>query len=96
MLMLLWLLRHKIGSFGGSAIMVTALKSTAASLPMALLVWYGCSLADWAQVGHKIEKGVVLGGSIICGGTAYVLLMKLFKSEEALEAVAMLRRKLRV
>lgn len=96
MLMLLWLLRRKIGSFGGSAIMVTALKATAASLPMALLVWYGCSFADWAQDGHKIAKAVVLGGSIICGGTAYVLLMKLLQSEEALEAVSMLRRKLRV
>jgi putative peptidoglycan lipid II flippase len=96
MLMLLWLLRRKIGSFGGSAIMVTVLKSSAASIPMALMVWYGCSFADWAQNGHKILKGVVLGGSILCGGTAYFLIAKLLKSEEALEALSMLRRKLKV
>ncbi len=96
MLMLLWLLRRKIGSFGGRSIMVTVLKSTAASLPMALIVWYGCSFVDWAQDGHKILKGVVLGGSIICGGTVYFLLAKLMKSEEALEALSMLRRKLKV
>jgi len=60
------------------------------------MVWYGCSFADWAQDGHKMLKGAVLGGSIICGGTVYLLLTKLLKSEEALEALSMLRRKLKV
>jgi putative peptidoglycan lipid II flippase len=96
MLMLLWLLRRKIGSFGGSAIMLTALKSCAASIPMAVTVWYGCSFVDWSQIGHKILKGLVLGGAIICGGAVYFLMAKLLKSEEALETLSMLRRKLKV
>jgi putative peptidoglycan lipid II flippase len=96
MLMLLWLLRRKIGPFGGNSVMWTVLKSTAASLPMALLVWYGCSIIDWAQDGHKMLKGAVLGGSILCGGTLYFLVAKLLKSEEALEAISLLRRKLKV
>ncbi len=94
MLMLLWLLRRKIGSFGGNRIMMTALKSSAASIPMSAAVWYGCSFIDWSQDGHKMLKGAVLGGSIICGSAVYFLLAKLFRSEEALESVALLRSKL--
>ena len=67
MLMLLWLLRRKIGSFGGNGIMLTTLKSSAASIPMAAVVWYSCSLIDWSLQGHKLLKGSVLAGSIFCG-----------------------------
>jgi putative peptidoglycan lipid II flippase len=95
MLLLLWLLRRKIGSFGGSGIIVTALKSSVASLPMAAAVWYGCTLADWSQAGHKVLKGSVLGGSIIGGCLIYVIMVKLLRSEEALETLSLLRRKLK-
>ena len=95
MLMLLWLLRRKIGSFGGSGILRTGLKSSAASIPMAVAVWYGCSLIDWSQAGHKMLKGSVLGASIACGTVIYVLAVKLLRSEEALEVLAMLRGRLK-
>ncbi|MDD2271460.1 MAG: murein biosynthesis integral membrane protein MurJ [Desulfuromonadaceae bacterium] len=95
MLMLLWLLRRKIGSFGGKGILITAGKSTAASLPMAAAVWYLCSSIDWSQAGHKMLKGTVLGGSILCGGAIYMLMVKLLRSEEALDALALLGRKLK-
>lgn len=95
MLLLLWLLRRKIGSFGGNSILLTALKSTAASIPMAAAVWYGCSFVNWSQAGHKMLKGSVLGGSIACGVAIYILTVKLLRSEEVLEAVSMLRRKLK-
>lgn len=95
MLMLLWFLRRKIGSFGGNSIMLTALKSSAASIPMAAAVWYSCSFIDWSQAGHKMLKGSVLGGSIICGSALYILAVKLLRSEEALEAESLLRRKLK-
>jgi len=95
MLLLLWLLRRKIGCFGGNRIMLTALKSSVASIPMAAAVWYGCLLVDWSQTGHKILKGTVLGGAILCGTAIYMLAVKLLRSEEALEAVSLLRRKLK-
>lgn len=94
MLLLLWFLKRKTGSFGGRAILKTALKSCAGSLPMALAVWYICSLTDWSQAGHKMLKGSVLGGAILIGTAVYLLAVRLLKTEEALEAVAMLRRKL--
>ncbi|MHB8123705.1 MAG: murein biosynthesis integral membrane protein MurJ [Desulfuromonadaceae bacterium] len=95
MLMLLWLLRRKIGSFGGSGIMLTAFKSTAASIPMAAAVWYLCSFIDWSQAGHKILKGSVLGGSILCGAAIYMLAVKLLRSEEAIDALALVGRKMK-
>ncbi len=95
MLMLLWLLRRKIGSFGGTSIMLTALKSSAASIPMAAAVWYGCTLVDWSQAGHKLLKGSVLGASILFGSALYMAAAKLLRSEEALDAASLLRRKLK-
>jgi len=95
MLLLLWLLKRKIGHFGGKSIMLTALKSGAASIPMAAVVWYGCSFVDWSQAGHKMLKGSVLGGSIICGGAVYLVTVKLLRSEETREAVSLLRGKLK-
>jgi putative peptidoglycan lipid II flippase len=95
MLLLLWLLRRKIGSFGGNRIMLTALKSSLASIPMAAAVWYGCSFVDWSEAGHKILKVTFLGGSILCGVAIYFLSVKLLRSEEVTEAVSLLRRKLK-
>jgi putative peptidoglycan lipid II flippase len=94
MLMLLWFLRRKIGSFGGMSILTTTLKSTAATIPMSAVVWYGCSFVDWSQTDHKLLKGMVLSGSIMCGCVVYMLTAKLLRSEEVLEAVSMLRSKL--
>src|SRR6185369_13525626 len=95
MLMLLWFLKRKIGHFDGKSIMLTALKSGAASIPMAAVVWYGCSFVDWSQAGHKMLKGSVLGGSIICGSAVYLVTVKLLRSEETREAVSLLRGKLK-
>ncbi|OGU14638.1 MAG: murein biosynthesis integral membrane protein MurJ [Geobacteraceae bacterium GWC2_53_11] len=95
MLMLLWFLRRKIGPFGGRRILVTALKSTVASLPMAGAVWYSCLYVDWSLAGHKLMKGSVLGGAILCGCAVYAVAAKLLRSEEALDAVSLLRRKLK-
>lgn len=94
MLMLLWFLRRKTGSFGGTAIMKTGMKSLAGSIPMAAAVWYACSLVDWSQDGHKLLKGGVLGGAIMLGSCIYMVAVRLLKTEEALEAVSLLKRKL--
>jgi putative peptidoglycan lipid II flippase len=94
MLMLIWFLRRKTGPFGGSAIMKTGFKSLAGSIPMAVAVWYACSLIDWSQEGQKLIKGSVLGGAIIFGTCIYMIAVRLLRTEEAMDAVALLKRKL--
>lgn len=94
MLMLIWFLRRKIGPFGGTAIFKTAVKSCAGSVPMAIAAWYICSLVDWAQDGQKILKALVLGGAIIASSCIYMISVRLLKTEEALQTVSLLRKKL--
>jgi putative peptidoglycan lipid II flippase len=94
MLLLLWLLRRKIGSFGGRSIMLTGLKSLAATLPMTAAVLYACTLTDWSMAGHKMMKSTLLAGAIIAGVFIYILGVRLLRSEEAFAAVSMLRKKM--
>jgi len=94
MLLLLWFLRRKIGPFGGRSIMLCGLKALAASIPMIVTVHYACQWADWSLSGHKLTKLIVLGGAIGSGIIVYVALARLLRSDEALEMIAILRRKL--
>ena len=94
MLLLLWFLRRKIGPFGGRGIMLSGLKSMAASFPMAVVVYYACLLIDWSSSGHKSVKALVLGAAIVIGLVIYAICIRLLRSAEALEATALIRKKL--
>jgi putative peptidoglycan lipid II flippase len=94
MLMLLWFLRRKIGSFGGRRIVLTGLKSLMATVPMTAVVLYACTLADWSLAGHKMLKCAVLGGAIASGVLIYIVSVRLLRSEEMAAALLMLREKM--
>jgi len=83
MLLLLWLLRRKIGSFGGRAIAVTAGKALLASLPMAVLVHYLLKLADWSVTGQGLWKSLILGGAVTGGMAIFFTMALLLKCNEA-------------
>jgi putative peptidoglycan lipid II flippase len=94
MLLLLWCLRRKIGAFGGRGIMLSGIKSLLASLPMAGIVWYLCGFVDWSLEGHKLFKGACLGGAIGAGLVTYAFCVRALRSDEALEALALIRKKI--
>jgi putative peptidoglycan lipid II flippase len=94
MLLLLWFLRRKIGPFGGRKIISCGVKALSASIPMAVVVFYACRWVDWSQSGHKMTKLLVLGGAIGSGALVYAAVVRLLRSDEALEMIAILRRKL--
>lgn len=94
MLMLLWFLRRKIGKFGGRRILLSALKSLIAALPMAIAVYCVCGLTDWSLAGQKGIKALVLSGAIAAGVAVYVVCARLLSSEDALEAIALIRKKI--
>lgn len=94
MIMLLWFIRKKIGAFGGRRILLCGLKSLFASLPMGVFVYYSCKLMDWQQASLKIAKATLLGGSIIAGVFIYIAVARLLASDEALDMVAMIKKKM--
>jgi putative peptidoglycan lipid II flippase len=93
MLLLLWFLRRKIGSFGGRGILISGVKALLASLPMGVAVFYFCRLTDWSQYGHKLSKLMVLGGAISIGILIYAGAARLLRSEEVLAMSEIIRKK---
>ena len=94
MLLLLWYLRRKIGAFGGGGIMLRGFKSLAASVPMAGTVWFMRGFFDWSMSGHKILKGLHLGGAIVSGVVIYAICVRALRSDEALDALQLIRKKI--
>jgi putative peptidoglycan lipid II flippase len=94
MALLLFFLRRKVGSFGGRKLLLVALKSLAAAVPSAAVAMLLLTLANWSQQGEKILKGGVLFAAIFAAVVTYSLLSLLFRSEEAGEAAALVKRKL--
>jgi putative peptidoglycan lipid II flippase len=95
MLLLLWLLRRKIGSFGGRDIALSGLKAACASIPMGLIVFYACQLTDWSQSGHKLDKTLVLGAAVASGICIYAISARLLRSQEVLDIISIISRKFR-
>jgi len=94
MLMLLYLLRRKVGSFGGRKLLIVAIKSVTAGVPAAVAAMLLLRLANWSAEGEKLLKGGVLSAAILAAVVIYALLSLLLRSEEAGEAAALIRRKL--
>ena len=93
MALLIYLLRRKIGLFGGRAIIVAGFKSLLASLPMILLVSWAMGLTDWSLSGQKGLKALTLLGGIGAGIAVYFVCAHLLRCEEAREAVKIFRKK---
>lgn len=94
MALLLFFLRRKIGPFGGSAIFDGAVRTLLATLPMAVITWYGIRFTDWSLAGHKVEKGLVLLTTIAIAAVVYFAAAHLLKCREAREAMDILKRKI--
>ncbi|GFO61259.1 putative lipid II flippase MurJ [Geomonas silvestris] len=94
MALLLYLLRKKIGPFGGRAIAVSGLKGLLASVPMAAVVYLILGLGDWSRVGGKLAKGAVLGSAVTVGIVIFLAAAHLLACDEARDVTGMLKRKL--
>jgi putative peptidoglycan lipid II flippase len=93
MVLLLYLLRKKIGPFGGRGIALAAGKTLLASLPMAVAVFWVVRGTDWSMAGHKLVKGGVLGGAIFGGIAVFLLVAHLLRIDEAGEMATLLQRR---
>jgi putative peptidoglycan lipid II flippase len=94
MVILLYLLRKKIGRFGGRKIFVTVSKTALASLPMAAVVYWTIGLVEWSMSGQKLIKGAVLGGGIAGGIAVFLITAFLLKLDEVNDILKILRRRM--
>lgn len=95
MALLLYLFRRKAGPFGGGTLFLVAVKSSVAAVPAAGVALLLLPLADWSYQGEKLVKGGVLCAAVLAAVVTYALFSLLLRSEEAGEAVALAKRKLR-
>jgi putative peptidoglycan lipid II flippase len=94
MAILLYLLRQKIGPFGGRGIALVGFKALIAAMPMTIIVSWVLGFADWQVFGHKLYKGAVLGGAIGGGVAIFLFFAHLLNIAEYREALKMLRRRI--
>lgn len=92
--LLLFFLRRKIGPLGLSAILTVALKSLAASAPVALFSWWAMGFADWSISGGRFFKAGLMGGTVACASLIYLMFTWLLRCEEVHDSFALLRKKL--
>ena len=95
MLLLFWLLRRKTGLLGGRRMLRTALSAVTASLPMGLVAWWMTGLINWSLPGQKLLKTAGLSGVVLSALLIYGLFSYLFRSEEAIEFMGSVKKKLR-
>ncbi|MCL2760406.1 MAG: murein biosynthesis integral membrane protein MurJ [Desulfuromonadales bacterium] len=93
MLLLLYMLRRKIGRLGIRKMISSVWKSVLAGLPAGLVAYLIVNLYDWSQTGAKFHKGFVLGSGIMAAIIIYIALSLLLKSEEAVALIKFIRNK---
>jgi len=93
-LVLLWLLRRKLGKIGLQSVVSTTLRALPALLGMAGLVWWLLGFIAWEAPGQVLQKSVLLGGSVTLGVAVYAAGCVLCRVREASEAWALVRRRL--
>lgn len=90
---LLVVLRRRLGPFGGLRVARSAGLALAASLPVALIGWWVSGLTIWSQPGAWILKIALVSAAIAASAGAYALAHTVWKTEEAREVWELLKRR---
>jgi putative peptidoglycan lipid II flippase len=93
-LILLWLLRRKIGPLGLGAVSGSLLRVAPPTLLMAGFTYLVIKAVPWEQPGFLVEKSLALVGGVVGGGILYGLGCLAMGLPEAREVVRLLKKKL--
>ncbi|WP_227767546.1 murein biosynthesis integral membrane protein MurJ [Zhaonella formicivorans] len=94
MLILLWILRKKIGSIDGRNMLLSFLKSLAASVVMGVTVYlFSQWLEEFLDVNSKINQGIEVMLGVGLGAAIYIGIAWLFRMEEARMVAELLARR---
>jgi putative peptidoglycan lipid II flippase len=94
MILLLFLLRRKIGPFGGRGICIAALKGVVAAVPAGYVAFLVLGMSDWSEPGAKLLKVGGLGAGVGGAVLVYAVCSLCLRNSEAGEAAALLRKKI--
>ncbi len=93
LLMLLVLLRRKVGRLGLASVLRGASRSLGAALTMGAVI-FGISLAgDWSRGGNDLVNIGVLAGAVVAGAAVYAATARLLRSPELGDILAAFRRR---
>lgn len=92
---LLWLLRGRLGGLEGSRVARALAKITAASLIMGLAAYVSASWLESATSGGELSKLITVAGAIAIALLALALSARMFRIEEFTEASARVLRRFR-
>jgi len=90
---LLWLLRRRIGRLSMRSLMATAAKIIPAVAIMAAVVWSVLQAGTWSDAARRIDNALVLLAAVISGGLVYLLVCRMLGVRAMEEIGGMLRRR---
>lgn len=92
--LLIMLLRRKIGPFGGRGIFMCGVKAIVASLPVALITFWGMNCVDWSMTGGKPLKVMLMTVTVVVSVLLYLATAWGLKCSEAHDLVGLIRKRL--
>ena len=93
LVLLLWLLRRRLGPLGGRALLDSSLRITAASVVMGVAVWLVAYVPDWGRDGGYLGRAVRPLTAILAGGGVFLLAARLLGARELGEVWQVVRRR---
>lgn len=97
MLVLLGVLRRKIGSINGRAMVISFLKSLVASILMGVVVHvFAKQMENVLDISSKLNQGIIVMAGILLGVVIYIILTLILKMDEAKTVGTILKRRLGV
>jgi putative peptidoglycan lipid II flippase len=94
--MLFYSLRKRLKGVGAGAIILSFIKTLAASAVMGAVGWYIINLRGWETSGGVLVKSLILFPTIALCAAVYFIVAVLLKSEEALYIIGAIKRKMRI
>jgi putative peptidoglycan lipid II flippase len=90
--LLIWILRKRLGSFGGKRILQSHLKVILASIGIALVCYWVNDMGIWLMKGESFEKIFYLIVAIFVSISSYLFLHLIMKGEELAFILKMLKK----
>ena len=93
LLLLGFAFRRRLGALGGSEILLSLLRSVAASLAMIPAVRYVAGLTDWSQRGALLVHAAVLALALAVGVAVFATVALVLGGDEVRTLTRMLRQR---